>query len=85
MLKNAFCQDKNLLIARVRSRGNYSDSKLEYIEQDSNLYNAYVMIKILLRKKDDEYVSRYDEHQGMTSLDPVSKNRVTDEVDFFQI
>ena len=72
-------------MAKVRSKGTYSEEKIHYLEEKTQLYNGYVMIKVLLRKKDDVYVSRYDEQQGMTSLDPLSKNRLIDEVDFFLI
>lgn len=83
MIITAFKQDKDFIIAKVKSKGNHEADKSNHIEENIEYYKAYVMIKILFRKKDDEYVSRFYEHQGMTALDPVSKNRLVDEVQFF--
>ena len=84
MLNTVFEESKDLIIARIKSKANISkdglDTQIEY-----RFYNVYSIVKSILRKKDDEYVSRYDEMQGMTGVDPISLKRIVDEVEFFKI
>ena len=48
-------------------------------------YNAYSIIKKIIRKKDEEFICRYTEDCGTTVLDPNTNNRLIDEVEFFII
>jgi hypothetical protein len=79
MIKQSFRDDKHFILAQTKSKSEF-DSELKF----SN-YNAYSIVKKILRKKDEEFICRYTEDCGTTVLDPETNNRLVDEVEFFII
>jgi hypothetical protein len=65
--------------------GAINDEKLQLNIGSYTYYNAYGLLKHLIRKERDNYISRYDERLGLTVRDPVSGQRILDEVQFFEI
>ena len=102
MIKEAFRDDKNFIVARLKSRASdkfdnkiYPESRVsDHIKESrtllakegkvlSNHFNIYSIIKILFKKRGDEFVGRFDPDYTLASLNPLTNNRIIGEVEFF--
>jgi hypothetical protein len=51
----------------------------------SNHFNVYSIIKIIFKKRGEEFVGRFDPEFSLASLNPLTNNRIIGEVEFFYI
>ena len=51
----------------------------------SNYFNIYSIIKLLFKKKDDEFIGRFDPQYPITSTNPLTNSRLAGEVEFYFI
>jgi hypothetical protein len=101
MIKEAFRADKNFVVAKLKSRGtdNFDmDYTSKYdlqteifkiLDQQgevlNNFFNVYSIIKLLVRKRGDDFVGRYHPDSAIASLNPLTNNKIIGEVEFYLI
>lgn len=51
----------------------------------SNHFNLYSIIKLILRKKGDEFINRFHHELSISALNPLTNNRIIGEVEFYLI
>ena len=102
MIKEAFRDNKNFIVARVKSRGTdkYDNSRVprdpDYEEESqsilrkegpvlTNHFNIYSIVKLIFKKRGEEFVGRFHSECSVTALNPLTNNRLIGEVEFFFI
>ena len=51
----------------------------------NNFFNVYSIIKLLVKKKGDDFVGRYHPECAISSLNPLTNNKIIGEVEFYLI
>ena len=101
MIKEAFRADKHFIVAKLKSRGTDSfnmDYTSKYdlhseitkiLEQEgevvNNYFNVYSILKLLVRKKGQDFVGRYHPEFAISSLNPLTNSKIIGEVEFYII
>ena len=98
MIKEAFRQDKHFILAKLKSRG---QDKFETFEKGSavnsenilshegeiisTFFNAYSILKLIFKKKNADFVGRFDLMNPLTAINPLTNSRLIGEVEFYKI
>ena len=98
MIKEAFRDDKHFIFARLKSRGIdkfENEEGKEEVNHDSfiklegkivsNDFNVYTIIKLLFKKKNEEFIGRFHHLYPITAVNPLTNSRIIGEVLFFKI
>lgn len=98
MIKEAFRQDKHFILAKLKSRGQdkfeafgkerevNAEGILEHEgEIISTFFNAYSVLKLIFKKKNQEFVGRFDLVNPLTAINPLTNSRLIGEVEFYKI
>ena len=51
----------------------------------TNHFNIYSIVKLIFKKRGEEYVGRFHSECGVTALNPLTNNRLIGEVEFYWI
>jgi hypothetical protein len=69
MIKEAFRDNKHFILAKIQTR-----SLTSYVQSHSHFFNAYGIMKLIFKKKRDEFVGRFHHQFPITAKNPLTNN-----------
>jgi hypothetical protein len=86
MIQEAFAEGKHFFVARIRSRQDQSTESEVSSKTHSHYFNAMGILKIIFQKKGaDQFVGRFHDRFPISARNPVTNQRIIDEVVFYII
>lgn len=97
MIKEAFREDKHFIVAKMKTRGvdkfkgteegsaEQNDLILEEGEIISTFFNAFSILKLIFKKKGDDFIGRFNTDNPVAAINPLTNSRLIGEVEFFII
>lgn len=84
MITEAFSQGKHFFLAKINAK-NFNEYSQADDANHSHFYNAYSIIRLLFKKRNNMFVGRFHETYPITVKNPATNGRIVGEVEFYKI
>lgn len=83
MITESFAEGKHFFVAKILTK-NIHEADPDAANH-SFYYNAYSILRLLFKKKNDQFVGRFHERYPITVKNPITNAKIVGEVFFFKI
>ena len=83
MISESFAEGKHFFVAKILTKNTHEADVNK--ANHSFYYNAYSILRLLFKKKNDQFVGRFHERYPITVKNPITNAKIVGEVYFFKI